>query len=684
MAEGLLQGLLEWIAAHPAAAGASVALIAFAESLLLVGLVMPGAALLFGVGLLIASGALPLWPTLLWAAAGAMAGDWLSFFIGRYFERPLRRLWPLRNHPELIERGLRFIDRHGGKSLFIGRFVGPVRPVIPAVAGMLRMRTGRFLAISTVASLLWSPAYLLPGALFGASLGLASEVGGDLALLLLLLAALIWFSFAVVRRIYHRLQPRATEYLNRAALWGLRHPQLGRFTRGLIDPDRPDAGTLAAWAFVLLLAVWGFSSVLGSLFEGPLPTPFDRSVYDNLQGLRTPWMDHLMIRLTHLGDITIVGVLALLVTFWLGMRQRWVACAHWLGVVAFALAVPWLLKAALEIPRPEAIAGHFRDAAFPSGHATRAIVLFGFLAVLTARDFHLRWRWLPYTVALLLSLGVAASRLYLGAHWLTDVLGGLTLGLIWVTVLGIGFRRHDFTAGSGKQLAAVSLTLLLGGATLYSNIHIGTDLERYATHRPVTPLETPEWLSGGWQRLPAFRNDLRVRHNHPFTLQWAGDPQPLLDHLKAVGWQPTRPLGWRDTLLWLGANDETQRPILPQIHDGSHEALALWRPAEGGEERLVVRLWRLPFRLEPEGYPLYAGNVSLLATVTVLPAIVLPRTAPDFGTPLEALRKDIAPLLLAEVKRPTPGDASLVWSGRLLLLGPPELAPPTREPQDRP
>lgn len=661
------EGVLDWIAAHPDVAGLAIAFIAFAESLVLVGLVMPGAALLFGVGALIAVGALPLGTTLVWVIVGALAGDWLSFFVGRRYEQPLRRMWPLRNHPELIERGLRFIDRHGGKSLFLGRFVGPVRPILPAVAGMLRMRVGRFLAISTATTLLWAPVYLLPGILFGASLGLAAEVGGRLVIAILIIAVLIWLSVVAVRRIYNVLQPHAVDYLNRAALWSTRHKWLGRFTRGLIDPERPDAGTLAAWALSLIVAVWGFSAVLGSELNSLPPTLLDRAFYDTLQGLRTPWVDVLMVRLTHLGDLAIVGILAMVVTVWLAARRRWIACAHWLGAVAFALAVPWLLKSALGIPRPEAIAAHLPDAAFPSGHATRGITLFGFLAVLTARDFSLKWRWLPYTVALLLSVGIAVSRLYLGAHWLSDVLGGLTLGLIWITVLGIGFRRHDPTAGRGRQLSALALVLVLIGGTLYSAHYLPRDLQRYATQRVDTVLTVSGWLDGDWQRLPRLRNDLRLRRNHPFTLQWAGSLEPLEHRLSANGWQVARPLTWRDALLWFGGSSDDQRPILPQIHDGDHESLILWRRADLPGERLVIRLWKVPYRLQPGAAQLYAGNISRLASETVLPSLTLPRTQDDFNAPLAALPEALGPLLLAEVQRGERVSDAAGWSGRVLL-----------------
>ncbi len=666
---GLLQAFLDWISAHPRSAGIAVALIAFTESLVLVGLIMPGAALLFGVGALIAVGALPLGSTLVWATLGAIAGDWLSFFVGRYYERPLRQMWPLRNHPELIERGLRFIDRHGGKSLFFGRFVGPVRPIVPAVAGMLRMNTRRFLIVSTTASLLWAPTYLLPGAIFGASLGLASEVSGSLALLILILVALVWISIVLVRWLYRRLQPHAIDYLNRVAIWGTRHPLLSRFTRGLIDPERPDAGALAAWAALLLIAVWGFSSIMSGVLESLPPTAFDRAIYDNLQGLRTPWMDDLMIRITHLGDITLVAALATLVTLWLAAHRRWTACAHWLGAVVFALAVPWLLKMVLAIPRPEAIAAFVSDPAFPSGHTTRGVTLFGFLAVLTARDFSLNWRWLPYTIALLLSLGIAASRLYLGAHWLSDALGGITLGLIWVTVLGIGFRRHDSTAGRGRRLGTFSLALLLVGGALYSSHFLPQDRVHYAVRKPESQLTTEAWLSDAWRQLPRVRNDLRVRHNHPFTLQWAGELEPLTEQLESAGWRTARPLTWRDTLLWLGVEKENDRPILPQIHDGAYAALTFWRPAGIGNERIVLRLWRVPYHLTPGETALYAGNASRLKTIKALPAVVLPRTAKDFDGPLDALMQTLAPLVLAEVQRRPFEGAENTWSGRVLLAG---------------
>jgi len=156
------QPFLHWLSAHPGWSGLAIFLIAFSESLLVVGLVFPGSIIMFGVGTLVAAGALDLWTTLVWAAAGAITGDGVSFWLGHHYKDHLRDMWPIRRYPTLMERGEQFFNKHGGKSVLFGRFVGPVRPVIPAVAGMLGMTPARFLTVNVVSAIAWAPAYTLP------------------------------------------------------------------------------------------------------------------------------------------------------------------------------------------------------------------------------------------------------------------------------------------------------------------------------------------------------------------------------------------------------------------------------------------------------------------------------------------------------------------------------------------
>jgi undecaprenyl-diphosphatase len=143
----------------------------------------------------------------------------------------------LKRYPALVNRGVDFFCRHGGKSVFMARFVGPVRPIIPAIAGMMDMSIGRFLLVDVIASVLWAPTYILPGMAFGASLGLAAEVAGRLVVLLIVLVGITWLSFALIRGVWRVLQPQASTAVESALSWSRKHPLIRPLAGSLLDPD---------------------------------------------------------------------------------------------------------------------------------------------------------------------------------------------------------------------------------------------------------------------------------------------------------------------------------------------------------------------------------------------------------------------------------------------------------------
>ncbi|MDD3553815.1 MAG: DedA family protein [Deltaproteobacteria bacterium] len=126
-----LNTLLAFITHHPGLAYGTVFLVSLSESLALVGLLVPGTVIMFGVGAVVATGSLGLTPVLLLATAGAIAGDGISYWLGRHHKERLVAIWPFSRYPEMLKKGAAFFHRHGGKSILFGRFVGPVRPVIP-------------------------------------------------------------------------------------------------------------------------------------------------------------------------------------------------------------------------------------------------------------------------------------------------------------------------------------------------------------------------------------------------------------------------------------------------------------------------------------------------------------------------------------------------------------------------
>ena len=205
--DSLAEPLLDFIRTHQDWAVAVIFIMAFGESLAFLSLLFPGTTLLIAAGALIKGGTLPFLPIMLAAVIGAVLGDSVSYWIGRRFGGAIARVWPFSRNPELLPAGMRFFERHGGKSVFIGRFFGPVRCVIPLAAGIMMMPRGRFWVANVTSALVWAPMLLLAGDLMGK---IGDHLIGSASTAVVLLAGLTLFGIAgVVWAALRAVRPKA-------------------------------------------------------------------------------------------------------------------------------------------------------------------------------------------------------------------------------------------------------------------------------------------------------------------------------------------------------------------------------------------------------------------------------------------------------------------------------------------
>ncbi len=115
----------------------AVALVAFLESLALVGLILPGTVMMAGLGALIGSGEVNFWQAWLAGIIGCLLGDWISFWLGWRFKAPLHRWSFMKKNKALLDKTEHALHQHSMFTILVGRFVGPTRPLVPMVAGML-------------------------------------------------------------------------------------------------------------------------------------------------------------------------------------------------------------------------------------------------------------------------------------------------------------------------------------------------------------------------------------------------------------------------------------------------------------------------------------------------------------------------------------------------------------------
>jgi len=662
--ESLLYGLLNWIAANPGWAYLFVGAVALAESLAVVGMIVPGVIMMIGAGALIATGTLGFWPTTLAAVVGAVAGDGISYWIGHHFRGRIRGWWPFKRYPQQLDRGVVFFKRHGAKSVVFGRFFGPGRAVIPLVAGMMQMPPARFIAANVSSALGWAPAYLAPGIVFGASLKLAAEAAARLAILLVLLAVLLWLAIWTARNLYRLLSPHASSWLQTLLRWADVHPKIGRVAQALADPEHPDAATLAALALSLIASTAVLGISIGAGLFGAKDLAVNQVTLDLGQSLHTPLSNHIMVGLARLGDPLVTAPMTLATILYLLARGHRRDAGYWLATALFALVatptVGWLLRE----PRPDlGLALHW-PWSFPSGQVLSATVVYGFLAVNLARSMPLRWRWLPYATATVLIGATALARLYFGTEWLTDLVGSTALGLAWTAALGLALYRHARPIPHWAGLAGTALLSATAAFTAVTLARQHHDIAAFAPHPPPCAITAERWRGRTHLPVASHREDLWRQNQRPFDLQYAGALDQLAAALSPSGWTPAHMLDWQNAIKLLSPSlPLTELPVLHHIHDGRHEALALVKDL-APDQRLVLRLWSTTCEINGEA-PLWLGTVTSLRKDSIVDLIALPITETGSDPSAVVLEWDLkqAPEITVD-----PGQPPLVAPRRNGLL----------------
>ena len=381
----LLDGLTQWINQHHQWLGVAIFIISFLECLALAGLVVPGTVILFAVAVAAGNGALDLFDTLLLGFLGGILGDAVSYFIGRRFHEGIRRLPGLRTHPEWIGSAEGFIHRYGGASLLVGRFIGPLRPLLPLIAGMLDMPLVKFVSVSLVAAAGWSIAYLGPGWVTGAAFRLplpegfwqqAGIVFGGAAVLLTVVAHGAW---------------------------------------------RERAGT------TLISGALCLAGLLALLFGWHHLRAFDEGLMALVQEHREGWLNLVAVVITRMGDFRTQLILAAVLILVLAAFRQWRPLLFALGTTLGTALANGQLKNLLARARPDVLAEPLTTYSLPSGHSSASFAFFLTLGILVGRRYGPRGRLAWLVIAALPAVFIALSRVYLGVHWPTDILAGALL-----------------------------------------------------------------------------------------------------------------------------------------------------------------------------------------------------------------------------------------------------------------
>jgi len=439
---------------------ALVGALAFLETGAFVGLIAPGEFTVILGGVIAGQGEIDILPLIGVVWLCAILGDTTSFLIGRRLGRNflLKHGPRVRITRERIEQVDRYFHRHGGKTILIGRFIGLLRALNPFVAGSARMRYLRFLPYSVLGTGLWGAGLCLVGYFGYRSFSTVTNIAGRATLAFaIVVGGAVGIVYAYRRLRHEEERRRLGAWIDRRPVlrriaavvrpaWRLTWPRIRfvvrRLTPGNLGIEFTTALAIAAAGiYVFVLYTIGISGDRGA-------TGADRSLFDLADDLRAHTAVDVLKAVTDLGSFGVVGGLVLVASIVLAIRRRpaeLVALAG--GFAAIVLAVH-LAKAGVDRPRPPHALVDTTKSSFPSGHAAYSTA-YVTTAIIAARLL----RGIVSQAALVLgSLALAAviglSRVYLHAHYWSDVAAGWGLGfgifglLGAVALLVIHFRQN--------------------------------------------------------------------------------------------------------------------------------------------------------------------------------------------------------------------------------------------------
>jgi membrane protein DedA with SNARE-associated domain/membrane-associated phospholipid phosphatase len=446
---------------------ALVGVMAFLETGAFIGLVAPGETVVIAGGVIAGQGEIELIPLigLVWTCA--VLGDTTSFYIGRRLGRDfLERHGPrVKITHERLEQVEGYFDRHGGKTILIGRFIGLVRALAPFIAGASGLAYKRFIPYSIVGCGLWSTVFCVLGYIFWRSFDRVAHVAGQAIFGFGLTVGVIVGVVVAYRRrreIHAWLLARERHPLVRP-LFAIGRPVYQRIVLPVVrflEPefrflwDRITPGGLGLELTTTLsiggIGLYVFALYVVILSGDPGLTPFDQEFLDLANDLSSQLLTDVAKAVGDLGALpTTAGVVAV-TSIVLAARGRILEVIVLVGGFIIVYAAVHITKGAIERPRPVDPAVDTSGSSFPSGHAAYAIAWIA-AALMYTRRLRLTSAAVV-TGAVTLAVAIGLSRIYLRVHLWSDVAGGWGLGVgVYGLLVAIAIVVDNMRHNGGRR-----------------------------------------------------------------------------------------------------------------------------------------------------------------------------------------------------------------------------------------
>ena len=616
-----VQPLTLWLNANPNWAFFITALISFTESLAIIGSIIPGSVTMTAIGILAGSGVLSIEMTFISAILGAIAGDTASYSLGYIFSDHIEDMWPFHRYPKWLQYGKDYFARHGGKSVLIGRFFGPLRSIIPVIAGMMHMNRWYFLFANVVSAIGWAVLYVMPGVLIGAaSSELSAERATRLFMLVLALLVAAWILSQGVQWIFRHINHAIRERLNR--IWGRaeHHPLLFRIIQ-FLKPKYEEKSQYAT-ENLMVIGLFFFILTVGVVLlvlQGTWLAAINQPSYLFLQSLRTQPFDAFFIIMGFLTYPSSLMALALTIALYALYSRDWRLLRYWISLCITCSILTGLLTGLIAIPTTARLHQRFTST-FPAATLTVATALFGFFIAYMQASYRTTLSLIFRTALITILLLSGLSLLYLGGNWLTSILAAYLMGVTLSLLFWILFRRDVMRSSShtldGKWII-LAVVVLLSTAVITSVRYFKQEVRNHTIHHPQFVLSYDVWWNQSKLRLPAYMTNRIGKGVGLFNIQYLGSLSAFDEALSKDGWKKqTDSLFYSLRLRAGGQYSAKKLPLMAQLYLNKKPDLIMTYALNKMRDMYVLRLWCSNYHILDNPKPIWLGSVIYLQSAS--------------------------------------------------------------------
>jgi len=617
---------------------------ALLETVIGIGWIFPGSTIILLMGALAAKGYFDLGDLIIFAIIGATIGDNINYSIGKKYGKSILKngLWFIKaSH---FKKGEKFFKKYGSLSVFIGRFIPSLKETIPFIVGIFGMKRFSFMFWNILGAIGWGLSWILPGYFFAQSLEIAkrwqTRTGFFITIVIVSLIIIYILKIIIVKNGKNFISLLLSMWKStKEAI--IENPLIEKFTTKhktffSFLQKRLDNNNFYGLPLTLLsLSLLYLLSLLGGIIEDIISSQSIVYIDVKIENLLAIFRNSELIKffswITIFGiwQIVTIFVIATIIILWILKKQKYILPL--LLSIFGSETFTFIGKEVFHRARPTVALYKVNSFSFPSGHATIAVSFYGFLTYMMIRETK-KWKNkinILFLGFILITL-IGFSRLYLGVHYLSDVLGGYLVGGIWL-IIGISiteylsFKKGDIKRKRIKKInrdksfykKLVTVGIIFISLTTYILFCFNYTFPLKAQHQSINTISQDKILDILQNKQLLYTETLLGNKKEPLDLIiFTKNNTNLIKLFRAAKWNLTDNLNFLNVYNMVKSalfrETYTKAPAAPifwnsKVQNFSFEKEIMKNKTQG---RYLIRIWKTNY-ITKNGDFIYVGTISL-------------------------------------------------------------------------